>query len=201
MDRICWLWLILASLISGAAQAGGLTEQIRDCDACHGPAGVSSNPEVPNIAGMSALYLSESMIAYQDAVRPCPKATYPEGSNKAATDMCKISMALSESQIEGLAAYYAKQQHVPAKQAFDPRLADRGGKVHDLLCEKCHADGGLDPDDDAGVLAGQWMPYLQDSFADYRSGARKMVDNMAKKFEKLDDEDVQDLIHFYASQQ
>jgi cytochrome c553 len=73
-----------------------------------------------------------------------------------------------------------------------------------LACEKCHEDGGRLGEDDAGILAGQWTPYLRWSMDDYISDKREMTKKMRKKVTKLleehGDAGVEQLLHFYASQ-
>ena len=73
-------------------------------------------------------------------------------------------------------------------------------------CEDCHGkkgneDGGSSADDDAGILAGQWMPYLEDQFKEYASDKRPMPKKMKPKMEKLTDDDIKALIHYYGSLQ
>ncbi len=54
----------------------------------------------------------------------------------------------------------------------------------------------------ASILAGQWMPYLEQALADQVSGARNMLDKkMKEKTDQLSDEDAEAIIHFYGSQQ
>ncbi len=83
---------------------------------------------------------------------------------------------------------------------------ERGKKLHQKYCKNCHGDTGIseDTDDDSGVLAGQWKPYLNYTFADYQAGEREMGKKMKKKFKSLHkkagDKGVADLIEFYASQ-
>ena len=68
-------------------------------------------------------------------------------------------------------------------------------------CTKCHEDGGSSADDDTGILAGQWIPYLEQTIKDYRSGERETEGGMKKKLDKSSEKQVEELIHFYASQQ
>ena len=89
-----------------------------------------------------------------------------------------------------------------AKQSFDADKAAAGASLHKKDCRKCHADGGSYADDDASILAGQWMPYLEQVFADYIAGDRNMLeDKMKEKMRALSDEESEALIHFYGSQQ
>ena len=116
--------------------------------------------------------------------------------------MCTVALELDEGEIAEISEYYASKPFVPAKQEFDPAKAEAGAGIHRRDCEKCHSDGGSYADDDASILAGQWIPYLEQVFADYASGDRGMVeDNMKEKIDALDAESITALIHYYASQQ
>ena len=86
-------------------------------------------------------------------------------------------------------------------QEFDADLAAAGQTVHDAKCDKCHSEGGSNPDDEAGILAGQWMDYLANSFAEYASGDREQPKKMKEKMEELSAADETALLHYYASQQ
>ena len=88
-----------------------------------------------------------------------------------------------------------------AKQTFNAAQVATGKKIHDLACEKCHADGGSSTDDDAGVLAGQWMPYLKASMEEFMSGKRPIPEKMKPKVEKLKPAEIEALLNYYASQQ
>jgi len=194
------LSVMLNGLISLQTSAADLDKLVEDCVDCHGTDGVSTIPEVPSIGGFSFQYFLDSMVAYIDEDRLCPEFEYPEGPDKGdKTTMCKIAEDLSEDDTEELAEYYAEKPFVRAKQKFDPVLAEKGKPVHDDLCEKCHVDGGSLASDDAGILAGQWMPYLEVTFRDYSTGDRKQPKKMKKKMEKLDDTTTEQLIHYYGS--
>ena len=103
--------------------------------------------------------------------------------------------------IDAIAAHYAALPFVPAKQDFDAGLAATGKAIHEEHCDKCHSDGGSNPDDEAGILAGQWMGYLETTFAQYAADEREQPSSMRDKMEALSDADVTALIHYYASQQ
>jgi sulfide dehydrogenase cytochrome subunit len=113
--------------------------------------------------------------------------------------MCKVAADLSEEDAELVADHYAGKPFVRAKQTFDAELAKKGKSIHALNCKKCHEDGGSSPDDDAGILAGQWMPYMEDQFKEYASGERPMPEKMQPKMDKLSEEDTKALIHYYGS--
>ncbi len=115
--------------------------------------------------------------------------------------MCETVDELTEDEIEEIGEYYAAKPFVPAKQEFDAAKTAAGQKIHDKECEKCHIDGGTNPEEDAGILAGQWTEYLQQSFDAYMSGDREQPKKMKEKMEPLSEADIDALLHYYASQQ
>ena len=158
--------------------------------------------DVPTIAGIDAFVHSDALWVYQDGARPCAKGPYRQGdTSRPETDMCEVAAQLDDDQIEAIADHYAALPFVPATQAFDADLAKAGQAIHDSDCRRCHTDGGSNPDDEASILAGQWMGYLQATFAQYASGAREQPEKMKEKMDALSADDVNALIHYYASQQ
>jgi sulfide dehydrogenase cytochrome subunit len=164
---------------------------------------VSADNDVPSIAGISSFILEEYMLEYRDGARECRESKYRTGdTERPATDMCAVADNLSEADVTAIAEYYGSKEFVPAKQEFDADKATAGAKIHKKLCKKCHSDGGSYVDDDASILAGQWMPYLEQALADQVSGARTMLDEkMKEKTDQLGEGDGEALIHFYGSQQ
>jgi sulfide dehydrogenase cytochrome subunit len=180
-----------------------VTDIAGECDRCHGADGVSAESDVPSIAGISSFILEEYIFEYQDDARACRESKYRSGDlDQPATDMCVVANDLSESDVAAIAEFYGNKEFTSAEQEFDAQKAALGAKVHKKLCEKCHADGGSYADDDASILAGQWMPYLEQALADQVSGERTMLDEkMREKTDQLSEDDVELLIHFYGSQQ
>jgi len=196
--------LAVAAVIAGPIHfnvaAAGVDQLVEGCGNCHGKDGASTESSVPIIGGISGQYIIDTMATYKDKDRPCVEAEYLEGPDKGSkTDMCKIADELSDDDIEALATFYAGKEFVRPKQSFDPDKAARGQKIHDANCEKCHEDGGRSVDDDAGILAGQWMPYLEQTIKAYTSGERLMPKKMKPKMEKLTEDGIQDLLHYYGS--
>jgi len=196
--------LVLGVIINGpvikdsyAADAASLAGQ---CEDCHGKDGASQEPKIPIIGGYSATYITDSLAAYRDETRPCPDVEYPAGEHKGeTTSMCKVIENLSEEDEAQIADYFAAKPFVRAKQDFDADLAAKGKGIHNLRCKKCHEDGGSSPDDDAGILAGQWTPYLESQFEDYSAGKRAMTKKMKPKMDELSADDIKALIQYFAS--
>lgn len=182
--------LILA--FTAQAEAPSAEMLAYTCVGCHGANGVSNGPAIPSIAGISEEYFVENMQGYASGDVP-------------STIMGRIAKGYSEEEIVLLSGYFSKQTFVAAKQASDAALAKKGAKLHDKYCEKCHAEGGTSAEDDAGILAGQWTPYLTWTLADYHSGDReatkKMKKKMKKMHEKAGDDGTTQLLNFYSGQQ
>jgi sulfide dehydrogenase cytochrome subunit len=172
------------------------------CANCHGKNGASTEPEMPIIGGISEGYIVENMTKYKNKERACPEVKYPAGPKKGeATDMCRIAKEVGDDDIKAVAKHFASHKFVAAKQAFDADKAAKGKKVHETNCEKCHSEGGKVSDEDSGILAGQWKPYLEHTFKEFKDGKRAMPKKMKPKMEKLSAGDVEALVNYYASQQ
>ena len=184
------------------AGASDLDAMIKGCADCHGDNGVSQWGDVPTIAGIDSFTHADALFVYRGEDRPCSESKYRQGdTSRPATSMCAIAAELSDDEIEAVAEAFAEMPFVPAKQKFDAALAASGAAIHEEHCDRCHSEGGSNVDDEASILAGQWMPYLEQSFADYASGARDQDKKMQEKMDALSPDDVKALLHYYASQQ
>ena len=77
--------------------------------------------------------------------------------------------------------------------------AKKGEALQEANCSRCHLEDGKEGKDDTPVMASQWLPYLQMQMDLYQSGARKMPEKMAEKVKPQSKEDLDALLHFYAS--
>lgn len=197
---------LFAASISLAAAPGALAADgaavAEQCAACHGKNGASTEPSIPIIGGYSAKYLVESIKNFRKKIRTCAEVTVQAGPKKGTkSDMCKVVADLSEADADAVAKYFAAQKFVRAKQPYDAAKAKQGSSVYKLRCEKCHENGGSSPDEDNGILAGQWTPYLKEQLAGFRSGKRPLDDKMKQRLDKVTKEDEELLLHFFASPQ
>ncbi|MDJ0939522.1 MAG: hypothetical protein QNJ00_07135 [Woeseiaceae bacterium] len=195
--------LALIFLIPGStAFASELETLIRECNDCHGNDGVSQWDDMPTIAGIDAFVHSEALYIYRDEARPCAMSTFRQGdTSRPEVTMCEVSAELSDDQIEELAEHYAALPFVPAKQEFDADKAAAGKVIHDRDCERCHSDGGSNAEDEASILAGQWMGYMRTTFNEYRAEEREQPGKMKQVMDALSADDEEALLHYYASQQ
>jgi len=193
------LALGLFAAASGAQDLATITET---CNGCHGDDGVSQWSDVPTIAGLPEFTHADALFFFRDNDRPCSESEYRQGdTSRPATTMCEVVADFDDATLEELAAHYFELPFVAAEQEFDAGMAEAGKAVHDEQCEKCHSDGGSNPDDEAGILAGQQMGYLKNTFAEYASGDREQDKTMKEKMDALSEADVTALLHYYASQQ
>ncbi|MCL4471435.1 MAG: c-type cytochrome [Gammaproteobacteria bacterium] len=176
--------------LSTAASAADVTKLVESCASCHGKGGASTELDVPIIGGYSAEYLSGSLKAYKDKERPCKDTKI---------DMCQVVKDFSDNDIKQVAEYFAEQKFVRTPQKFDAVLARKGKAIHDKGCEKCHSEGGSVASDDAGILAGQKMAYLDEQLKFFNEGKRPIPKKMKPKLEALGKGDIEALIHYYGS--
>ncbi|MFO8005207.1 c-type cytochrome [Thioalkalivibrio sp.] len=178
----------------------GAPDSAESCLGCHGSDGISSDPDTPTISGASDFFLENQLFLFQSEERPCVADLFAQVDDAPAADHCALVADWSEDTIVEVAAHYAEQPFQPADQSWDEAQAQAGAAIHDEGCARCHADGGSDPADDAGILAGQWQPYLVRTMTDYREGARFQPVTMEREMQALSDEDIQALAAYYASQ-
>ena len=197
------LFILTASLaLFSTASAADIDALMENCNGCHGDGGVSQWNDVPTIAGIDAFGIADGLFMYRDEERPCSESEYRQGdTSRAATTMCAVTADLSDDDIEALGDAYGELSFVAAAQDFDAALAEAGAAVHKQQCDKCHSDGGSNVDDEASILAGQRMGYLENTFAWYVSDERPQDKKMKEKIDALSADDVTALIHYYASQQ
>ena len=182
--------LIGSVFMVGAAQVladPSATMMANTCAGCHGTEGKSVGPASPNLAGISESYFIDSMKGFKEDTRP-------------ATIMNRIAKGYSDAQIESMATYFAGLPVYKAAVPHDAAKAKAGAEVYESGCAKCHDEGGSLPGDDAGILAGQWLPYLQYSMADFQAGHREMPKKMKKQVEKLSEAELEAALHYFASQ-
>lgn len=193
---------VIIWLMAFPSLAADLDMTIQACNDCHGENGVSQWDDMPTIGGMDAFTHADALYVYRDQERTCAESAYRLGdTDRAPTTMCETTADLSDDDIEAIAEHYAGLAFVPAVQDFDATLAEAGATIHKQECDRCHSDGGSNADDEAGILAGQWMGYLRTSFAQYAGDERPQDKKMREKMEGLSADDVEALVHYYASQQ
>ncbi len=188
-------------LLVSAVQASApeLIERL-ECEACHGSGGVSTNTNIPSIAGLPEFNFVDQMMKYGEG-RPAATVNHVSGDTSKTGDMATIFKGLTEEEVEELAAHYSQLKFVRAKQSFDQSLADKGKMIHEKNCGSCHVDGGSDPMDESSILAGQHKGYLLTTLKQFHSGARSVDKKMDDAIKSLSSDDLVALSEYYASYQ
>ncbi|MDX1487143.1 MAG: c-type cytochrome [Acidiferrobacterales bacterium] len=187
MTRNPMFYVLLLCALLYSTSAVSTHKPAEQCVTCHGKDGVSVIPTMPAIAGFSKTYLISALTAYKLGERASP--------------MMSLVKNFKDHEIVTDAEFFANKTFVPRKQEFDAEKAKTGEKIHASECNKCHQDGGRVPEDDAGILGGQWMSYLRTVLKEYHAGKRPMPENMKAKIEKLDETDIEALVNYYGSLQ
>ncbi|HMC13624.1 MAG TPA: c-type cytochrome [Gallionellaceae bacterium] len=175
-----------------AGDAGAGKHVAAACAACHGKAGMSVNPEWPNLAGQHANYLNNSLKAFKSGTR---KSDVMSG----------MAAGLSDADMRNVAAYFAKASC--GVTGHDKAKAEMGkAKAAEAGCAACHHSGGLHGPGAAGISASQAWPNLAGQNAGYLTVALKSFKDdsrshpvMSSVAKALSDSDIDSLSAYYAS--
>lgn len=190
--KVGWNWLLgavsLLTAWAGVQAAPATPEMLSNaCAGCHGTNGASAGFSMPSLAGQNRIAMVEAMKGFKSGERP-------------STVMGRLAKGYSDAEIEAMADFFAKQKPTaPAGQPFDLALAGKGKSLHERHCKRCHLEGGKEFDENAAVVAGQWLKYLQIQMADYSEGKRKMSEKKAEKMKPLSRDELEAIANYYAS--
>lgn len=152
----------LDQIYSENARLGGPWPRVSDaCIACHGFEGNARAQGYPRLAGQPEAYLKKQLKAFASGERTDPAMT-------------SLAASLSESNIDGLAAFFAKMTP-KANTTFSAdagRVARGAELVKSKGCVACHGQQ-LEGKDLNPRLAGQGYDYLVDQLTRFKSGERK----------------------------
>jgi len=188
------------ALVAAPMALAGAPGSAESCLGCHGSDGISNDPNTPTISGASDFFIENQLFLFQGEERPCVADLFAKVEGTSAADHCALVADWSEDTIAEVAAHFSEQPHQAADQSVDTGRAEAGAAIHEASCARCHADSGSDPADDAGILAGQWKPYLVRTMTDFREGRRMQPATMEREMQALSDDDIEALAAYYASQ-
>jgi cytochrome c553 len=155
------------------------------CANCHGPGGVSSAPDIPNLAGQHPSFLLTQIHKFAVGTR---RNEFMEGMIKALNTDEKVGMTL----------YYSAQQPTP-KPPTNPELAMRGQTLYQKNCFRCHGQDGRGSEQFARI-ASQQPGYLKIALTHYRNGDGVRMDPlMAANTKLLSDTDIDAITTYVAS--
>lgn len=190
-NRFAFITVVLAGAVECAsAEAPAVVQR---CAGCHGESGITTDPDIPTLAGVGRFYLENQFAIFAAEARPCVVQALDDD-----VDKCAVIGALTDEQKQQLAKYYDGRAYEPFQQPFDDALAERGEALHAERCERCHTESGRAPRDGAGLLAGQPIPYLIRQLEYFAGERRWLPESMAPQIEDLDADDMRALAHFYA---
>lgn len=187
-------WLAALLLAAGAAPAAEPKEIAATvCAACHGEGGNSVVPTFPRLAGLQAVYLEKQL------------RDFVAGKRKSDV-MAPILATVKESDLAGLAAWYAAQKPVPGK-AGDEKLAaagqalfvDGNTRTGVPACMGCHQEGGVG-NERYPRLAGQHAAYAAEQMRQFKSGARNndRAKVMRSVAERMSDDEIAAVAEYLA---
>ncbi|NND80971.1 MAG: cytochrome c4 [Gammaproteobacteria bacterium] len=199
LNKILLIGGLIALLSSPAMAAGdpvaGETKTAI-CVACHGPKGISSIPQNPNLAGQVPGYIAAQLQAFKS------------GERENAV-MQAQSVLLSDQDMADLDAYYAS---LPAKISSDlteedKALAEEGKKIYRggfaergiAACMSCHGPSGHGIPKNFPRVSAQQKVYLEQQLLLYKSGERQGYNGiMADIAFGLSEEQIQQLSAYMA---
>ncbi len=167
--------IVVVSLLGGTlVHAGGDAEagkaKAMVCGGCHGMDGNSGVADFPKLAGQNERYLAKQIRDIKGDA---------DGVRRAVPVMAAMVAALSEQDINDIAAFYAAQVSTPGVAKAD--LVELGERIYRAgnretgvaACTACHAPRGTG-NAPAGFprLSGQHPQYLAKQLQDFRNGTR-----------------------------
>ena len=159
-------------------------QKARVCVACHGPAGNSTDPVMPSLAGQPAQFISMQLFQFREGNRKDPQMT-PMAAN------------LSNADLNDLAAYFSAQKPEPPQHKTDPANAAAAPKLaQKFYCVQCHGRALLGQQH-IPRLAGQQFEYLKTQLRGFKAQSRADLDgNMTSAAQALTDNDIDVLVDY-----
>jgi cytochrome c553 len=184
------------AVVMGAATT---TSPRSACHTCHGMHGAGdSSGAFPRLSGQAPWYLYKQLKDYASGER----------RNEV---MSPIAQALSDQQMEDVAAYYAAQEspaEAPLAEA-DALLLQRGAAIAAAglpdkgvaACVNCHGPSGRGLPPSFPYLAGQYAPYIELQFRFWKEGARHNdpLGVMQHIAQQLSEDEINALASYFAS--
>jgi cytochrome c553 len=168
-------------------------EKSQLCQGCHGEFGISTNPDIPKLAGQFGNYISKQVRNYQSGRR-----THQIMSAMAAT--------ISEDDLADVAAYFASQDKMKRNgSANNPSgkklFSNSDVSTLGLACINCHGEQGqgLEPKISVfPVIGGQHKDYIRQQLINFRDGNRTNSPNgmMNKMAGSLTDAQIESLAEY-----
>lgn len=154
------------------------------CKNCHGNAGISRIPEVPNLAGQNPVYLVNQIDAFVTGRR---RNEFMQGLMKVLADRDKAAIALA----------YASAATTPTLTSAGPAAA-QGEAQFQRVCVRCHM-ADAHGNESVPRLAGQQPEYLRISLKRYlnKTGER-VFPEMSAAVAQLGEPNIEAVVQYLA---
>ena len=180
--------MVATALSFFAACAAHAAEEVprkaEPCVVCHGPGGNSTDPGMPSLAGQPAQFISMQLYMFREGNRKNPQMT-------------PIASALSNADMNELAAYFSMQKPAPPSHRTAAENATAGRRLAEQHhCVQCHGPAltGLQH---IPRLAGQQVEYLRMQLRGFKASTRVDMDgNMTSAAQPLSDADIEILADY-----
>jgi cytochrome c553 len=154
-------WLTPGIAVAAENVPADMREKLETCAACHGPNGVSPNPEVPSLAAQPDIFTQWQLVYMRDGTRKVEA-------------MEVVVKGMTDGDIRFYGSYFAA---LAAPVPEHPKLNDaESAEVLNLMkprrCANCH-DDTMAGKGEMPRLAGQREDYLIKALRDFRSNARR----------------------------
>src|SRR5438094_6201726 len=170
----------------GAADIEAGRQKAAACAECHGPEGNSTEPAVPSIAGQPAQFISGQLFFFREEYRKDPKMT-------------PAAKALSNAEMNDLAAYFASVKAAPPKHRTAPENEQLGRQLtQQFRCVQCHS-ASLQGQQHVPRIAGQQPDYLRAQLKGFKQRTRSDIDGyMTQMAQPLSDKEIDVLVDYIA---
>lgn len=167
------------------------------CITCHGPKGISANPQWPHLAGQNNTYLKKQL------------KDLKAGTQRSSPLMTSVLATLDNKDIDDLAAIYAKMP-APKGATAQPLIVKRGEQIykagdaskHITACIICHGPKGTG-NNQAGfpLIAGQNTFYTITQLNAFKQKTRTNDLNhiMQDICSKMNEKDIEAVSHYIES--
>jgi cytochrome c553 len=175
--------------LAPAAQAGASEGKLKSevCKPCHGVDGNSPTPTIPSLAGQPRQFITMALYMFREGRRNNPL-------------MAPVSAALSNTDLNDLAAYFSAQKMAPPTRRADADTVAKGLAITVANnCVACHTPT-LVGQQHIPRLAGQHQPYLLEQLKAFKAGTRVEFDGtMTSAAQGLAIEDLELLSDYLAT--